>query len=181
MIWLILGLVLFAGSHVFKRLAPDMRQGLGEKGKALVAVLSLAGVVLMVVGYRSAEVIPGYWDRSAPMVGINNLLMLIAVYLFVASGAKTWITSRLRNPQLTAVKVWALAHLLVNGDLASVVLFGGLLAWAVVEVILLKRRKDAPVEQPWPLKGEVAPLLAAILIYAAIAYAHIWLGYIPFG
>jgi uncharacterized membrane protein len=82
----------------------------------------------------------GWWYRSPATTGINNLLVLIAFYLFAASGARTWLGQKMRHPQLTGVKTWALAHLLVNGDLPSFILFGGLLAWAVVEVILINRQ-----------------------------------------
>ena len=89
---LILGLLLWSGAHLFKRIAPGPRSTLqermGDASKGLFAVLLLISVVLMVIGYRSYT---GnfYWGRSAAMVGINNLLMLFAVYLFAASGLKT--------------------------------------------------------------------------------------------
>jgi hypothetical protein len=84
-------------------------------------------------------------------VGINNLLMVLAIYLYAASGAKSALARKMRHPQLIAVKTWALAHLLVNGDLPSLILFGGLLAWAVVSVILINRAQrdwTPPVAKP---------------------------------
>jgi uncharacterized membrane protein len=181
MIWLVLGLFLFAGSHFFKRLAPQMRSQMGDRGKGLVAVLSLAGIVLMVIGYRSADVTDLYYP-PAFLTHLNNLLMVLAVYLYVSSGSGNWIARKVRNPQLTAAKVWALAHLLVNGDLASLVLFGGLMAWAVISVILIKRSKQvwAP-SMGWPVKGEVQALIGTIVVLAVIAWVHTWLGYWPFG
>lgn len=181
MIWLILGLALYAGSHFFKRLAPAARASMGDKGKGLVALLSLAGVALMVVGYRAAEVTILY---SPPLflTHVNNLLMVLALYLYVSSGAKTWITTKIRHPQLTAVKTWALAHLLVNGDLASVVLFGGLLAWAVVSVILINRSGETWVpEKGWPVKSEVQAVIGTVIALGVIGFIHNWLGYWPFG
>jgi uncharacterized membrane protein len=147
---LILGLALWWGAHLFKRLAPEQRAGMGDKGKGLVAVLLVLSVVLMVVGYRGAEG-PVYWGRSPALVGINNLLMLVAFYFYAASGSKLWLATKVRHPQLIGFKIWAASHLLVNGDLASFILFGGLLAWAVVEVILINRAQPdwtPPVQAP---------------------------------
>jgi len=83
-IWLILGVALWSAAHLFKRLAPDARAQLGEPGKGIVALAVLASVVLMVIGYRLADGL-FVWGRSPALVGINNLLMLFAVYLFAAS------------------------------------------------------------------------------------------------
>jgi uncharacterized membrane protein len=135
----------------------------------------------MVVGYRSAEGAV-FWGRSPALTGINNLLMVFAVYLFAASGAKTRITKAIRHPQLTAVKVWAIAHLLVNGDMPSFVLFGGLLGWAVVSVIVINRGEGP--RGPYhavPVRKEITALLATIIVTALVAGVHTWLGYNPFG
>ena len=181
MILIILGLGLWSAAHLWKRIAPYHHAQFGEKGKGIVAVASLVAIVLMIIGYRGADT-AFFWGRSPAMVGINNLLMLFAFYLFAASGAKTWITSKIKNPQLTAVKVWAVAHLLVNGDVASFVLFGGLLAWAVVEVIMLKRAGVAPGPyHPVPVKKEVTAVVATVVVFAVVAGIHTWLGYNPFG
>jgi uncharacterized membrane protein len=178
---LIAGLILWSAVHFWKRLAPASRAKAGGGGRWIVTVGALAGIMLMVIGYRGAEGAV-FWGRSAAMTGINNLLMLFAIYLYAASGAKTRITRVIRHPQLTAVKVWALAHLLVNGDTPSFVLFGGLLAWAVVEVILINRanRQWTP-PAPAPLKKEVTAIIATIVVYAVVSGIHAWLGYNPFG
>lgn len=178
---LILGLALWTFAHLFKRLAPARRAALGDPGKGLVALGVLAGVVLMVIGYRGTE---GYdlWTGPAWLRHLNNLLVLVAVYLFAASGMKTAITRVIRHPQLTAVKAWALAHLLVNTDPASLVLFGGLLAWAVVEVILINRSSPRPAPNPpAPAGKEAGALIGAALVTGAIGWVHGWLGYWPFG
>jgi len=186
MMLLILGLFFWTFAHVFKRLAPARRaevtQEIGEGSKGLFAILIVGSIILMIVGYRTAEG-PVWWGRSGALVGINNLLMLLAVYLFAASGSKTWITSKIKNPQLTAFKAWCVAHLLVNGDLVSFILFGGLLAWAVWQVILLKRAGVAP-EAPkteYPKDKEFKAVVATIIVFAVIAGVHAWLGYNPFG
>lgn len=177
----ILGVVLWAAVHLWKRLAPDHRAGFGEKGKMIVAIGSFVSIILMVVGYRAAEGTI-FWGRTPVMVGINNLLMLFAFYLFAASGAKTKITKAIRHPQLTAVKVWAIAHLLVNGDTESFVLFGGLFAWAVAEVVVINRA-DGP-RGPYhdvPVKKEVTAVIATLVVFVIVATIHIFLGYNPFG
>ena len=83
MTMLIVGLALWVVAHLFNRLAPQMRAGLGNSGKGLIAILILAGVVLMVLGYRAADTAV-FWGRSPALVGINNLLMLLSVYLVIA-------------------------------------------------------------------------------------------------
>lgn len=180
MIILILGVALWSATHLFKRLAPEQRASLGDRGKGLVALGVFGGLVLMVIGYRMAEG-PVWWGRSSALVGINNLLMVLAFYLFAASGAKSWLTTKIRHPQLTAVKVWALAHLLVNGDLASFILFGGLLAWAVTEVILINRAEGG--WQPGPVKagGEVKAIISTVIMVVVVMGIHFWLGYQPWG
>ena len=181
MILLVLGLALWWAAHLFKRIAPGPRLAMGEAGKGVVAVALVASVVLMVIGYRGADVVP-LWEPPAFLRHVNNLLMLLAFYLFAASGMKTRITGLIRHPQLTGFKTWAVAHLLVNGDAASVVLFGGLLAWAVVAVIVINRTTPRPAPPPpASLGNEIGALVGAWLVLGAVGGLHAWLGYNPFG
>lgn len=181
MTWLILGLLVWAGAHLFKRLAPGPRAAMGDAGKGAVALALLVGVVLMVIGYRQADGAV-YWGRSPAMAGINNLLMLVSVYMFAAAGMKTGLARRMRHPMLVAVMLWAASHLLVNGDVPSLVLFGGLLAWAVAEVVAINRAEpDWTPPPPVPARREVMALAGALAVYAAIAGVHYWLGYPVFG
>ncbi len=178
---LVVGLILWSAAHLFKRIAPEQRAALGTAGKGIVAVASLIAIVLMVIGYRGAEVVV-LWNPPAFLTHVNNLLMVLAIYLYVSSGAKSWITTKIRHPQLTATKTWAVAHLLVNGDLASVILFGGILAWAVVSVILINRSGEAwQPEHGWPVKNEVQAVIGTAVTLAIIVAIHTWLGYWPFG
>lgn len=180
---LILGLILWVGAHYFKRLAPDARAKLGNPGKGLVAVLVVAGVVLMVIGYRGADFIP-VWNPPAFMTHINNLLMILAFWIYgssAAKGAKAWPAYKTRHPQLLAVKTWAIAHLLVNGDLASIILFGGLLAWAVGSVILINRAE--PDWTPPPHAGRATYIRLVVItavIFVIVVAIHTWLGVVPF-
>lgn len=178
---LIPGVALWSGAHLFKRLAPARRAALGERGRGLVALALFASLLLMVFGYRWAADVP-LWYPPAFLRHINNLLMLVAIYFFVASLLGTAITRRIRHPQLTAVKTWAIAHLLVNGTLGDVILFGGLLAWAVVSVILINRAQ--PVWQrpaPVPARTEALALGGALIGLVLIGWIHNWLGVWPYG
>ena len=149
---LILGVALWWAAHLFKRLAPGPRARMGNAGRGVAAVLILLSVVLMVVGYRGAETVQ-LWHPPAFLTHVNNLLMVFAFYLYAADGLKTAVTRKIRHPQLTAFKTWTVAHLLVNGDLASVILFGGLLAWAVVTALIVLgsafASRSLPDLEPW--------------------------------
>lgn len=180
MFLLILGLALWAGAHFFKRLAPTARARLGDPGKGLVAVLSVVAIVLMVFGYRASDFVP-VWEPPNGMRHLNNLLMVIAFYLFGVGSAKGTTARWLRHPQLTAVIVWAVAHLLVNGDLSSIVLFGGMLIWAIAEVIVLNRTTtwDRPTDVS--IKGDAKAFVIGLIVMAIVVAIHIWLGVNPFG
>ena len=179
---LVAGLGLWSAPHLMKRVAPDWRARRGDWLKGVVALLLVASIWVMSSGYRAAAYVE-LWPRWEPLVHVNNLLNLVALFLFIASNAGGRVSARMRHPQLTAVKVWAVAHLLVNGELAAVILFGGLLAWAVVEVVLINRQKEwAPSEVPanWYWRDGVT-LGVTLVAYAAITYAHVWFGLWPFG
>lgn len=180
MLMILLGLILWSGVHFWKRIAPDSRARLGNTGKGIVAIGAVLGIVLMVIGYRAAEGTV-YWGRSPAMTGINNLLMVLAFYLYAASAAKTRVTKWVRNPQLTAVKVWAISHILVNGDTPSFLLFGGLFAWALAEVIVLNRVAPPAPYRPVPMKKEINAVIATVIAFSITSAIHIWLGVNPFG
>ena len=177
---LILGLAIWIGAHLWKRAAPASRARFGEPGKGIVAALLVVSILLMWWGYGRADG-PVFWGRASWSVGINNLLTLVAVWLFVASNAGGRIATRMRNPQLTAVKVWAVAHLLVNGSAKAFVLFGGLLAWAVVEVIVLKRTEAWEPRAPGPWSRDFAAAAIALVFWGVIAWIHTLFGKMPVG
>lgn len=182
MLLLILGLALWWGAHFFKRTAPRTRGSMGASGKGAVAAGVILSVVLMVIGYRSAGG-PVWWGPSPMLNGINNLLVLIAFYLFAAAGAKSRIGVRMRHPQLTGFSLWAFAHLLPNGDLPSFVLFGGLLLWALVEMAVINRAEPdwTPPEREIPMRKEWTTALAALVVYVVVGLIHGWIGPNPFG
>ena len=182
MVWLILGVVLWSWSHLLKRVSPGFRASLGDgKAKGLVAVLSLVAIGLMIYGYKTAEVVQ-LWTPPTFLWHINNLLMVAAVLLLNLGASRGVMRTWLRHPMLTAVKVWALAHLLVNGDLASVVLFGGLLAWAVFDMIRINRMEPGWVRPAkGPVLNDVIYIAASAVLFAVIVYIHGWLGYAVLG
>jgi uncharacterized membrane protein len=134
----------------------------------------------MVLGYRWSDFVPVYepplWTRH-----LNNLLMLFAVYLFAVSGARTWLHRKMRHPMLTGLLVWAVAHLLVNGDAASLVLFGTLGIWSVAEMLVINRAAphwEPPA--PRPASAEIRAVVITLVVYVVIGLVHGWIGPSPF-
>lgn len=180
MILLILGLLLWTQAHFFKRLAPARHAALGDRSKKIVAVLVIISVVVMIFGYRMAEFIP-VWTPPTFLTGLNNLMMLAVFFLIGMSATTGRLKGRLRHPMLSAVKVWAVAHLLVNGDLASIILFGGMLAWAIAAVILINRAEPEYVRPaPGPASKDIILVVMAVLTFVIAALIHIALGVSPF-
>lgn len=177
---IVAGVLLWSVPHLFRRIAPDVRAGFGDWFKGVVALLLVLSIVLMVWGYRSAAPVdlwyPPEWTKH-----VNNLLTLVALTLFVGSNAGGRIGARMRHPQLIGFKLWAVAHLLVNGDLASVLLFGGLLAWSVVQLIALNRATNWAPAQAGSVIRDVAAFVIALVLWLAVAYVHVWFGLWPFG
>ena len=186
MMMLVLGLALFWAAHGLKIHMPAKRAELVAKAgempvKGGVAVALLLSVWLMVKGYQSAEFV-NLWYPPAWAVHLNNLLMLVAVAFFFAAPPKSWLADKVRHCQLAGVKTWAIAHLLVNGDLASVVLFGGMLAWAVVSLIAINKRDGKPPRAPvGTLQGTVIHAVITLVAFGAMAWVHNYAGVWPFG
>jgi len=180
---LIAGVGLWIVTHWFRRFAPAARARLGDPGKGIIAVLILVSLGAMIFGYRAADFVP-IWQPPSFMVHINNLLMVIAFWIYgssAAKGAKAWPAYKTRHPQLLGFKVWAIAHLLVNGDLASILLFGGLLGWAVGSVVLINRAE--PEWTPPDPAGRATYIrltVITIVIVSLVAAIHTWLGVWPF-
>ncbi|EIE48874.1 NnrU family protein [Citreicella sp. 357] len=181
MVLLVLGVALWWAAHFFKRFAPGPRASLGGRGKGLVALALAVSILLMFFGYRMADG-AAFWGRHPATVGINNLMILVALYLTTPGPKKGALLYRMRHPMLTGFLLWAVAHLLVNGDVPSFVLFGGLGIWAVAEMIVINR-----AEPDWtpPARGTIVKdiMFAAIsvILLVVIGLIHTWLGYPAFG
>lgn len=148
MLPLIIGLVIFFAAHLVPT-APDLRAGLAKRFgelpvKGAIALASAVGLVVIVIGYHKLQLepakdpqiwLPPIWTRH-----ITFLIMLLAFILLVAAYVPSRIRTGAKHPMLAAVKLWAFGHLLANGDLGSMVLFGSFLAWAVFDRISVKRR-----------------------------------------
>ena len=180
MVLLILGIALWFAAHGFKRFAPERRAAMGEKGKSLVAIAILASLIMMIIGYRNAAFI-AIWTPPAFLTHVNNLLMVLAVVLFAMSATKGRMSGKMRHPMLTAVKTWAVAHLLVSGDLASIILFGGMFGWALWSVIRINRAEEWT---PLDFKGAGRDwqfLVTAVIAFGVIVLVHWGLGVWPLG
>jgi uncharacterized membrane protein len=176
---MILGLVLFLGVHTLttqRELRAGFVASMGEGGyKIAYALASVAGLALVIRGfadYRATGWID-VWNPPTAFKHITVALMLPAVILVVAAYIRGRIYATLKHPMLAGVKLWAAAHLLANGDLGSIILFGSFLAWAVFDRISLKRRVDAG-GPPIPVGGPGNDLIAiavGIVAYLALAFA----------
>ncbi|MBW7967115.1 NnrU family protein [Bradyrhizobium sp. BR 10261] len=176
---MILGLVLFFAAHVFTTKRDARAQAIAQLGegtyKILYSVVSLAGLALIVWGfghYRSTGWIDVWYPPKA-LKHITVALMLPAVILVVASYLRGRIYATLQHPMLAGVKLWAFAHLLANGDLGSIILFGSFLGWGVYDRISLKHRTDSG-GPPIPVGGVTNDLIAVavgIVAYLALAFA----------
>lgn len=173
MIYLILGLVIFLGVHSVEIFSPTFRSNavarMGEGAyKGIYSLISIASFVLLVWGYGVARqdpillYAPPVWMRH-----VTALLMLPVFPLFLAAYLPGRIKTTLKHPMLVSIKLWAFAHLLSNGMLADLLLFGGFLAWAVADRISLKRRPVVrPVPGPPPLKyNDLVAVVGGLALY----------------
>ena len=179
MLLLLLGLVIFIGIHIVPT-ASDLRREIvarfGEGPyKGVFSIVSLIGFALIVYGYHKVQLNPGKnpqlwhppaWGRHATLA-----LMLPVFPLLIATYLPGRIAALIRHPMITAVKFWALAHLFVRGDLASLLLFLGLLAWAVYDRITLKRREAAGSVKvkSGSVVNDVIAIVGGVVLYAAFA------------
>jgi uncharacterized membrane protein len=142
-----------------------------------MAIAIVASVVLMVVGYGHAQG-KVLWVVGGDWLLVSHSVSLFALYLIAASVGKTWSTTMVAHPQLTAVKSWSVGHLLINGDVQSLILFGGLLAWAALSVVVINKQDGKPApEVTVRALNEVVTAVAAILAFGGIAFIHVALGY----
>jgi uncharacterized membrane protein len=176
---MILGLVLFLGVHTLttqRELRARVIASTGEAGyKIGYALLSLLGLVLIVWGFADYRA-TGWIDVWHPPTWTKHItvaLMLPAVILVVASYIRGRIYTVLKHPMLAGVKLWAAAHLIANGDLGSIILFGSLLGWAVFDRISLKGRADtgAPPIPVGGLGNDLIAVAVGIVAYLALAFA----------
>lgn len=182
MLILILGLIIFFGIHSVRILAPAWRnervKAMGEgPWKGVYSLVSLVGLVLIVWGFGVARAETGMlYDPPIWLRHIALLLMLFSfISLMVFNLPPGRLKPMLKHPFLISVKTWAVAHLLANGETASVVLFGAVLAWAVWDRIAVGKRGEVP-PQPGPVKWDVIAVVSGLALYLLFIWKlHEWL------
>jgi len=182
MTYLVAGLLLFFGVHSIAIVAPAWRDGMAVKlgdasWKAIYSLLSVIGFVMLVHGYGLARADPTVlYTPPAWMRHVAALLMLPVFPLLLSAYLPGRIKTAVKHPMLAATKAWALAHLLVNGNLADVLLFGGFLAWAVLDRIAVGKRtvQRKPVVTAAPSRmNDVLAIVGGLVVYVVvIAWAH---------
>lgn len=174
---LIAGLLLFTIVHLLPAASPATRNNLAEKlgdnaYRGLFSAVVLASLVVIVFGWKAATPARVY---AAPLDGgpVISAVTFFAFVLFVASKVRTNYRRIVRHPQMMAVILWSAAHLLVNGDSRSVVLFGGLGIWAVAEIVLCNKR-DGDWKKPdvVPFSADMIVAVIAGVAFAIIFYLH---------
>ena len=176
---LIIGLLLFLGMHSISIFALDFRNRQIEKNhlawKAGYSIIALIGFFLIVQGYGQAKLVPTLLYVTPSWLGhVSALLMLPVFILFIAPYFPGKIRAMTKHPQLIAVKLWAVSHLLVNGMLADVILFGAFLIWAVIDRISMKKRTSRQVHHlPRALMNDVIIVVLGLGFYGVFAmYLH---------
>ena len=177
MIWLCIGVLLFMLVHFVPSLAVGLRSSLvsnvGEHPyRGLFSLLLVISIGLMVFGWRSTVpefvYLPPAWGRP-----LTIALMLVSVMLFGAANYPTRIKRIVRHPQLTGLGLWSIGHLLSNGDSRSLVLFGGLGFWALVEMLLINRREGEWAKPDAPaLSNEATGLVISVIVFLALVFLH---------
>lgn len=176
MLEFVAGLVLFFAVHSFTMFRAARQAAVDKLGaipyRVVYSLVSIAGFALIVHGFGQAPRVD-LWAPPVWMRHLTMLLMLPVFVLLVAANVPGKIKAAVKNPMLLAVKTWALAHLLANGDLASVLLFGTFLAWGVVDLIAVKRSgRSAVVAQPRAVFDGVAVVVGLGLYVAFIMGLH---------
>lgn len=177
---LITGIVLWSLLHFLPAADIGLRKNvitkIGENPyKGIFALLIVFSIYLIISGWKATipelVYLPPAWGRHA-----TSLLVLIAFVLFLAPYPANNFKRFLRHPQLTGVACWSVGHLLSNGEMRSLVLFGGLALWAVIEILLINRRDGQRVKpEPAPMKKDIFLVIAGAAAYAVFLSAHAWL------
>jgi uncharacterized membrane protein len=182
MTMLIAGLILFFGMHVvpmFPELKGSLQSRFGEMPfKGIYSLISLSGFALILLGMSRAEFRPVFSPPSWS-AWVAGLAMPVAFCLLVAAYAPNNFRRVIRNPMLSGVLVWALAHLLANGDLASTLLFGSFGLYAIVDIISVNRRSPAETPARQPVARDVLVLVIGFATFWVVRYFHAELFGVP--
>lgn len=176
---LLAGLALWSGAHWFRRLFPAARARLGDgRARAGITVAVVAGVVLIAIGVRGADTIPLY--TPIPGAGwVTLALMVASLFLFTVPYLPGRTAPRVRHNMLSGLLLWSVGHLLVNGDLVTVILFGWMAVHALVSMALIDTRVAWQRPSPGPLRNDLLNLAGVGLSLWLIVVVHRWFGYDP--
>lgn len=177
---LVLGILLFAFVHFVPSMAPSLKASalsrMGEGGyKGLFSLLLVGSFAFIIIGWRNAETVTVY----PPPIALHTValgLLGLAFLLMAASARKSRLKLLIRHPQLTGVALWGIGHLLLNGDSRSIVLFGGMTAWALIEMIAINKREGVWIKGDAPSwSAEVVTVLIAAITVALVVAIHPWI------
>lgn len=175
MLIMAVGMLLFFGSHLVPLLpvSSTFQDKFGvKKYKGLIALPSVIGIILIVIGYRQASIeslwLPVPYGREMALH-----LMPVAFILLAAAHMKTNIRRFIKHPMLTGILIWAVLHLLNNGEVRAVILFSAFAVYAVLDMLLTKKSKAA---QRYPIKKDVIVVVAGMFTYVVVLFAHGWAG-----
>ena len=174
----LIGLIIFLGSHSCRIFAESWRNHMidkiGEvKWKGLYTIISLLGFVIMVIGYGQArQNTVVLWQPNAVLIYIALALNLIAfIFLAGSSPSNNAIRLKLKHPMILGVKVWALAHLLSNGTLVDLILFGGFLIWAVLDFRSARKRPiHIPEQAQISTKATMLTIASGVILWVAFIF-----------
>lgn len=174
---LIVGVIIWSLAHLFPSVLPGTRKQLAEKlgenpYRGLFSLVIIGTLIVIVLGWRSAVPTALY----APPLAANPLtsvMILLGFVLFFASQTPGNMKRIVRHPQMTGTILWGAAHLLTNGGSRSVVLFGGLTVWALLEIIMINRR-DGKWQKPAraAIKYDLIPVMVGVAAFAVVLYFH---------
>ena len=172
---LLIGLIIFFGIHTvpaLPRLRAKLAEAMGEnKYKGLFSLVSLAGLILMGLGLARAEFIE-VWQPLDSARPLAIALMPVALTLFFAANFPCHLRQKLRHPMMIGIMMWALMHLMANGDLASVVLFGSFALYSVSSMASAHARGKVPSTKPVAVKFDLIALALGIGAYGLVLWSH---------
>ncbi len=178
------GLLLWSLTHLTPSLAPPVKRAwvnkLGQNGyKLSFTVLILLSLIMIVYGWRHTT--PTYlYPISEAAKPVALILMVIAFVIMGATNYQTRIKRQIRHPQLTGVIIWSVAHLAVNGDSRSILLFGGLGIWAALEILFINRRDGEWIKPVAPSWGtELKGLIISLVVFVVVVLIHPYIAGVP--
>lgn len=178
--FLLAGILIWSLVHLMKAVTPELRNRMADRlgehvYKSLYSLSLVGAIVLMVMGWKASSPMLVY-ELPAGFRHVTMSLMWLALILFICASLPNDFKRILRHPQLTAVIIWAFAHLLSNGDTRSLWMFGGMLVWAHLEIIFINRR-DGARQKPEPVGvgRTFIPVIIGTVLTGILLWAHPWL------